>query len=93
VVLDGITPATQCTTHQFWAVNRNFRVGDEALTRAFHAQSERTFIEDIEVLELQQRRIEELGGSPEWLHVVNDTAGVLARRMMEKILGEPSRAI
>jgi vanillate O-demethylase monooxygenase subunit len=93
VVLDGITPATKSLTHQFWAVNRNFRIDDTNLTKSFYEQSKQTFIEDVEVLESQQRRIEDLGGNAKWLNVVNDTAGVLARRMMAQILSRPDSPI
>jgi phenylpropionate dioxygenase-like ring-hydroxylating dioxygenase large terminal subunit len=85
VVLNAITPATAGVTHHFWAVNRNFRIEDQKLTEAFFDQSQKTFNEDIDVLESQQRRIDDLGGGPKWLNVVNDTAAVMARRTMERL--------
>jgi vanillate O-demethylase monooxygenase subunit len=85
-VLNGITPATEKSVHHFWAVNRNFLVEDEALTRGFQEQSARTFVEDVEVLEAQQRRIDSADPAFRWFDVNNDQAGVAARRVIASLM-------
>ncbi|HUS38557.1 MAG TPA: aromatic ring-hydroxylating dioxygenase subunit alpha [Pirellulales bacterium] len=85
MVLNAITPADETRTHHFWAVNRNFKLDDKQLDEGFQAQSETTFAEDIDVLEMQQNRLDRLdrlGQSAKWVDVSNDSAGVLARRML-----------
>jgi vanillate O-demethylase monooxygenase subunit len=86
-VLNGITPANERSVHHFWAVNRDFLLDDEKLTRGFQEQSQRTFQEDVEVLEAQQQSIELAGGS-KWLDVNNDAAGVAARRLVASLLAQ-----
>lgn len=90
-VLNGITPATDRTTHHFWAVPRNF-AHEEATTQAFHDGSARTFGEDITVLETQQQRIDHQGGNPRWINVNADSGAVAARRIVARLLGAEQNA-
>ncbi len=85
-VLNGITPATERTTHHFWAVPRSF-AHEDSITKAFHDGSVRTFMEDIGVLEGQQARIDHQGGKPRWIDVNADSGGVAARRIVARLLG------
>jgi phenylpropionate dioxygenase-like ring-hydroxylating dioxygenase large terminal subunit len=84
-VLNGITPATDRTTHHFWAVPRSF-AHEEAITKAFHDGSVKTFMEDIGVLEGQQARIDHQGGNPKWIDVNADSGAVAARRIVQRLM-------
>lgn len=86
-VLNGITPATERSTHHFWAVPRNF-APDAAITKAFHEGSVRAFTEDISVLEAQQDRVERRPADARWVDINADSGGIAARRVVAKLLEE-----
>lgn len=85
-VLNALTPETESSTHYFWAVSRHFAQDDEEMSKMLHKQIVRTFEEDREVLESQQRMIDtDPSGSP--LLAINcDAGGVAARRIIENRL-------
>ena len=86
-VLNGITPATERSTHHFWAVPRNF-APDAAITKAFHEGSVRAFTEDISVLEAQQVRVERRPADARWVDINADSGGIAARRVVAKLMEE-----
>jgi phenylpropionate dioxygenase-like ring-hydroxylating dioxygenase large terminal subunit len=52
-----ITPETPTSSHYFWAFARNFRLDEPAVTEFLRENVRRTFDEDKEMLEAQQRNI------------------------------------
>jgi vanillate O-demethylase monooxygenase subunit len=56
-VLNLLTPETTTSTHYFWAVVRQFRIGDGELTDYIREGITETFDQDRGVLEAQQRAI------------------------------------
>lgn len=56
-VIDVMTPASATETHYFWGMARNFDIADQGFTARFKAQQGGVFMEDVEVLEAQQRSI------------------------------------
>lgn len=90
-VLNAITPATDKSTHHFWAVPRNTAPGP-AITRAFHEGSVRAFSEDIGVLEAQQEMVERMRPGERWVGIRADSGGVAARRIVAKLLEEEAGA-
>jgi phenylpropionate dioxygenase-like ring-hydroxylating dioxygenase large terminal subunit len=54
-VIDLITPETATSSHYFWAFARNFRLDEPAVTEFLRENVGRTFDEDKEMLESQQR--------------------------------------
>lgn len=86
-VLHILTPETATTTHYFWAQCRNFLCDDAGLTARFQQVLAHTFDEDKQILELQQRSIDE---NPT-LHVPNvairvDAAPMQGRRMLARFI-------
>ena len=59
---------------------------EEAITKAFHDGSVKTFTEDIGVLEGQQARIDHQGGNPRWIDVNADSGAVAARRIVQRLI-------
>ena len=57
-VIDAMTPETEGRTHYFWGMARNFDIDDAGFTARFKVQQGRVFVEDVEVLEAQQRSID-----------------------------------
>jgi vanillate O-demethylase monooxygenase subunit len=90
-VLNGITPATERSTHHFWAVPRNF-AHETAVTEAFHEGSVRAFSEDIVVLEAQQERIDRQPSDFRWIDVNADSGGVAARRIIQRLAAAEAKS-
>jgi vanillate O-demethylase monooxygenase subunit len=86
-VLNAITPATERSTHHFWAVPRNF-APDPGITEQFHEGSVRAFAEDITVLEAQQQMVERMRPGERWIDIRADSGGLAARRIVARLLDE-----
>jgi vanillate O-demethylase monooxygenase subunit len=56
-VIDAITPENDTTSHYFWGMARNFDIHDAGFTARFKKQQGEVFLEDVAVLEAQQRSI------------------------------------
>jgi vanillate O-demethylase monooxygenase subunit len=85
-VLHLLTPETARSTHYFWAHNRNFRQADEELTQAIIAAHHRTFDEDKDMVELQQKELDESGLSVPSFALRVDDAPLRARRMLAGLI-------
>ena len=53
--LDAITPETETSSHYFWAIAQDRAPNDKAATESIFQEIHKTFMEDWEVLETQQR--------------------------------------
>jgi len=80
-----MTPETETSCHYFWSVGRNYRTDDAAVTEAMHAEFERIFSEDIEIVEAQQKSLDLTNG---WQAIdVNADAPVLqARQLLNRFI-------
>ena len=56
-VIDVMTPEDEGKTHYFWGMARNFAIDDPGFTARFKKQQGGVFMEDVAVLEAQQRSI------------------------------------
>ncbi len=56
-VIDALTPETETSSHYFWGMARNFDLDDPGFTARFKKQQGGVFMEDVAVLEAQQRSI------------------------------------
>jgi vanillate O-demethylase monooxygenase subunit len=90
IVVDLITPETETSIWYFWGLARNFRPEDKALTASIREAQGKVFMEDLEMLESQQRN---LLSRPErkLLSLNTDLGGVQARRIVERLV-EQERA-
>ncbi len=85
-VIDVMTPESATSTHYFWGMARDFDVQDTGFTARFKAQQGKVFMEDVEILEAQQRSI--LANPDLKLRAFNIDAGaVRARRIIERLAG------
>ena len=84
-VVDFMTPETATSTHYFWGMARNFDIDDQGFTARFKRQQGGVFAEDVEVLEAQQKAIEQ---NPDMrLRTFNiDAGGMRARALIERRL-------
>lgn len=82
-VIDVMTPESETSTHYFWGMARDFAFGDAGFTARFKAQQGGVFLEDVEILEAQQRSIESNPDLRLRAYAI-DSGGVRARRIIEK---------
>jgi vanillate O-demethylase monooxygenase subunit len=85
-VLHLLTPETATSTHYFWAHCRSFRLADQELTASIIAAHRRTFDEDKEMLELQQRELDAMGATVPKIALKVDDAPLPARRGLNKLV-------
>ncbi|MGB0629053.1 MAG: Rieske 2Fe-2S domain-containing protein [Alphaproteobacteria bacterium] len=80
-----MTPETETRCHYFWSVGRNYKTDDANVTAAMHAEFERIFSEDIEIVEAQQKSLDR---TEAWQPIdVNADAPVLqARQLLKKCI-------
>ena len=80
-----ITPETETTSHYHWAYARNFRLDDQDLTKTLYEGSRATFYEDVEMIDLQQERLN--GASLDGLIDINaDNAQIQARSILTELI-------
>jgi vanillate O-demethylase monooxygenase subunit len=84
-VIDFMTPELDGTTWYFWGMARNFDIHDRGFTDRFRTQQGGVFMQDVEILEAQQRSI---AANPH-LKLRNfniDTGGVYARQVLDRLV-------
>lgn len=82
-VIDVMTPENEWSTHYFWGMARNFATDDAGFGARFKTQQGGVFMEDVAVLEAQQRSI---AANPHLkLRAYSiDEGGVRARQIIER---------
>ncbi|MGI5152615.1 Rieske 2Fe-2S domain-containing protein [Plantactinospora sp. CA-294935] len=89
-VVYAITPSTEHTTYDFWAVARDFALGDEEVSRFLHSSNHTVVMQDVTALNLlEQVLVKEADGYQE-LSINIDTGGLAARRILKR-MAERSR--
>ena len=86
-----ITPETETTTHYHFCFARNFKVDDQEMSKLLYEGSLTTFLEDLEMLEAQQLRVN--GGALEnMIDIPNDAAQLQSRRILRRLIDEEEAA-
>jgi vanillate O-demethylase monooxygenase subunit len=80
----GITPESNSTTHHFWTCSRNFRLDDEEVSRTL-GQIRETFLEDVQMVEAQQRTIEAFPRAAQ-IDVPSDAPTIQARKLVAALI-------
>ncbi|HEY3610104.1 MAG TPA: aromatic ring-hydroxylating dioxygenase subunit alpha [Pseudonocardiaceae bacterium] len=84
-VVYAITPETEHSTHDFWAVARDFALADEEVS-AFLADSNRTVVlQDVDALNVLEQIISAEPDGCQELSVNIDAGGLAARRMLQRM--------
>lgn len=81
-VINLITPESETSTHYFWAFARNFRLDEPGVTEFLRANVGRTFDEDKEMLEAQQRNIGAVAEPAFTVAVKSDVGPTRGRRLL-----------
>jgi phenylpropionate dioxygenase-like ring-hydroxylating dioxygenase large terminal subunit len=83
-VIDSMSPESATSTHYFWGMARNFDTVDAGFTARFKHQQGGVFLEDVEVLEAQQRSI--VNNPSAKLRAFSiDTGSVRARQIIDRL--------
>ena len=84
-VVYAITPCTENTTLDFWAVSRNFDIENAEMDAYFSKMNRDVVLQDVEALELLEQRLAEQeaeGVTPVEVSFKIDTGGLAARRVL-----------
>ncbi|GAA3721187.1 aromatic ring-hydroxylating dioxygenase subunit alpha [Streptomyces tremellae] len=84
-VVYAITPETEHSTHDFWAVARDFAPGDRAVTDFLHDNNRTVVLQDVVALDALERAVAAEAGAYQELSINIDTGGLAARRILERM--------
>jgi vanillate O-demethylase monooxygenase subunit len=86
----GLTPETETSCFYFWSAANGYRQNDPEATEQLYREIAPTFLEDKEMVEAQQSRLDELG-EQSLVDIASDANRMHMRRMVERlIVGEQS---
>ncbi len=95
-VVYAITPETEHTTHDFWAVARDFALDDQGVSDFLAEQNRTVVLQDVEALDVLEKVIAAEADGYQELSINIDTGGLAARRMLaalvERGAAVPARA-
>ncbi len=86
-----VTPETETTTHYRFSFVRDFKLDDPAVTKILSDGARAAFLEDVEVLEAQQRAIEKRGARPT-IEINTDNARLQVRRIVNDMIDAENSA-
>ena len=87
IIYDSITPETERSCHYFWAIARDYAIGDQKITELARRGTSAAFHEDQKMLEAQQRSIDADPAASQ-VDVIGDAGSLQARRIVERLLAE-----
>lgn len=85
--LNAVTPETDASSHLFWAECRNFALDDDGVTTLLHQQIHDTLMEDVDMLEAQQR-MNALQPNAHRIDINADAGPLQARRIVDRLRAE-----
>jgi vanillate O-demethylase monooxygenase subunit len=87
-VVYAITPETENSTHDFWAVARDFALDDQEVSD-FLAENNRTVVlQDVTALDVLEKVIATEPDGYQELSINIDTGGLAARRILKRLAGQ-----
>jgi len=90
-VINLMTPESATSTHYFWAFARNFRLDEPGVTEFLRANVSRTFDEDKDMLESQQRNIGDVAEPVFSIAVKADAGPTQGRRLLASLIEAETR--
>lgn len=86
-VMNTITPAGPGRCHYFWALARDYHLGDQGLTTLLTDGVARVFLEDKAMLEAQQQTVAAMPDY-EFFNLNIDAGGMWTRRLIDRMVAE-----
>lgn len=94
-VVYAITPETETSTHDFWAVSRDFALDDQAVSDFLAEQNRTVVLQDVVALNSLEQSLQSTGRAGPEVSVKIDTGGLAARRIIGSMMagddGSPVR--
>jgi|SRR5579885_2083912 len=81
----GLTPETESSCYYFWSVANGYRQNDPEATEQLYREIAPTFLEDKEMVEAQQARLDEFGEEG-LVDIASDATRMHMRRMIERLI-------
>lgn len=91
-VVYAITPETEHSTHDFWAVARDFALDDDGVSRFLAEQNRTVVLQDVEALDVLEKVIASEPEGYQELSINIDTGGLAARRMLKRLAAQEAVA-
>jgi vanillate O-demethylase monooxygenase subunit len=84
----AITPSTDSHVYDFWAVSRDFGLGDEEMSAFLHDFNREVVMQDVNALNLLQKTLDTEPAGYQELSINIDTGGLAARRILARLAAE-----
>jgi len=84
-IVYAITPSTENTTYDFWAVARDFAVDDESVSEYLRSSNHTVVMQDVVALNLLETVIAAEADGYQELSINIDTGGLAARRILARM--------
>ncbi len=88
----GLTPETETSCFYFWSAANGYRQNDPEATEQLYHEIAPTFLEDKEMVEAQQRRLDELGEHG-LVDIASDANRMHMRRIVERLIVSEQSAV
>jgi vanillate O-demethylase monooxygenase subunit len=86
-IVYAITPSTENTTYDFWAVARDFAIDDESVSEFLHQSNHTVVMQDVTALDILEKVIAAEPERYQELSINIDTGGLAARRLLARMVG------
>lgn len=87
-VVYAITPETEHSTHDFWAVARDFALDDQEVSDFLRESNRTVVLQDVTALDILERVIQSEPRDYQELSINIDTGGLAARRILKRMVAE-----
>ncbi|RSM86265.1 aromatic ring-hydroxylating dioxygenase subunit alpha [Kibdelosporangium aridum] len=84
-VVYAITPETEHSTHDFWAVARDFALEDEGVSEFLRESNRTVVLQDVTALDILERVIQTEPEGYQELSINIDAGGLAARRILKRM--------
>ncbi|WP_341720110.1 aromatic ring-hydroxylating dioxygenase subunit alpha [Micromonospora sp. FIMYZ51] len=85
-IVYAITPSTEHTTYDFWAVARDFAIDDESVSEYLHNSNHTVVMQDVTALNILEQVIASEPEKYQELSINIDTGGLAARRLLARLI-------
>lgn len=83
-VVYAITPSTEHSTYDFWAVARDFALGDEPVSEFLRESNRTVVLQDVKALDVLEQVVASEPEGYQELSINIDTGGLAARRILSR---------
>ena len=84
----AITPSTEGSTYDFWAVARDFALEDEGVSQFLHDSNRTVVLQDVQALDVLERVVASEPDGYQELSINIDTGGLAARRILDRMVAD-----